>query len=493
LEHGFGLGSNGIYVQDTARDDAARMVFEFGGSVGNSIDTPTRAGNMDFHGTRMYMANMYATSRGGRYPRLPYLNIYDISQLNFYSGASILGNVSGSGNLTLSGNVAFGNAVFNGLTMNGNINMSGNAISNCTLLDMCAGIISNVQAVSTFTVDANSVTSFELTTSNIYLDPTGGGTTINVLAPTRFIQGVSGGGIATDSIGIVQTGRTVIDISGGFHFVNSTVSGSYITGGTGGTDISGGLAVTGNFSVTGSVPGLSLSGDLNLGGNSITNCSNISTTRISNLGFINSATGINVSAAIVDFLGVVSTDTLYVASNAELNTIIGTPTLSGVDLNFNGRTGTNVVSPISASNVANKDYVDKSNPVSFVENTIPVNIFTTSAAPVLVASGTIALPATSRIWVLSTTTYDHTGSGSADHIISSYLVINSVIYGTTRSSIPARFSPTIPSSTNVVLQQVVPTALAAGTYSFAVYAYANVSNADLTADHTDMTATAGLI
>ena len=558
LEHGFIGLSNGIYVQDTARDDAARMIFEFGGSVGNSIDTPTRSGNMDFHGTRFYVGNMYASARGNRYPRLPYLNIYDISQLSFYSGASIRGDISGSGNLTLSGNVIFSNATFNGLTMNGNINMSGNAISNCTLLDMCAGFISNVQVITSVNARIDNVAAFTLYTSNILLNPDSGGTAINVYAPTRFSVGVSGGGIFTDSIGIVQTGRTEIDVSGGFHFVNSSVSGSYITGGTGGTEISGGLAITGAVSVSSgnlnmggnsitncsnitvgritdlnfitSTTGINISanivgfnGDiavsatadvsdlyvhnnsrlntitgtptlvgtnLAMGGNSITNCSNITVGRITNLDFITSTTGINVSAAIVDFLGDVASKTLYVASNADLNTIIGTPTLSGVDLNFNGRTGTNVISPILPSNVANKDYVDKHNPVTYTEATTPINVFSTT--PVALASATIVLTATSRIWAVATTTYDNVGSGSADYIVSSFLVINGVTYGTTRTSIPARFSPSVPSSTSVVVQAVIPTALGPGSYVATIYASANVANTDLTADHSDLVTTGGL-
>ena len=518
LEHGFGVGSNGIYVQDTARDDAARMVFEFGGSIGNSIDTPTRAGNMDFYGTRMYMANIYATSRGGRFPRLPYLNIYDISSLNFYSGASIVGNVSGSRNLTFNGNVAFSNAIFNGLTMNGNLNMSGNIISNVGALwsvssgmtisggltianadiDMSQNSISNCRALLTHGVDAYVVTSQELYVTNMYLDPYAGATSINVFAPVSFKQGLSGGGITTDSIGISQVGRTAIDVSGAFHFVNSSVSGSYITGGPLGTSISGGLAVTGNVSISGSVAGLSLSGNLNMGGNSITNCSNITTGRITDLAFVTSTAGISVTAPIVGFTadigidGSVDTSGLVVHHDTQLNTITGTPTLVGVDLNFNGRTGTNVPIPVSGSNIANKAYVDSHNPISFAETGSPVNVYTTAGTPVVIATATIVLNAASRVWINSATTYDNTGAGSSDYIVSTYIVFNGSNYNITNTSIPARFSPTVPSSTNVSVQ-AVSTIVPAGSYTASVYAYANAANTDLTAAHTDLVLTGGFL
>jgi hypothetical protein len=126
LEHGFGVGSNGIYVQDTARDDAARMVFEFGGSIGNSIDNPSRAGRMEFYGTGLFVSNIAANT--GRYPRLPYLNIQDVSSMTFFSGLSSQGAslIAGpSGALTISGNVSIPSLTISGFNVTSDLNMNG--------------------------------------------------------------------------------------------------------------------------------------------------------------------------------------------------------------------------------------------------------------------------------------------------------------------------------------------------------------------------------
>ncbi len=128
------------------------------------------------------------------------------------------------------------------------------------------------------------------------------------------------------------------------------------------------------------------------------------------------------------------------------------------------------------------------NPIVFVEQTAPVAIPGTT--PVALATGTITLALDSKVWVTVNTTFDNTGGGASDYIISEYIQVGTTNYNPTRTSISARFSPTVPSATGVSVQ-IVTGVLSAGSHTITIYASANVTNTDLTADHSDVVATGG--
>ena len=111
------------------------MIFEFGGSVGNSVDTSgSDNARMQFFGTDLFVSNIGPNT--ARWPRLPYVNIQSISSLTFYSGPSGGGAsmVAGpSGALTILGNVTIPSLNVPGFVtnppLNANLNADGYDIS----------------------------------------------------------------------------------------------------------------------------------------------------------------------------------------------------------------------------------------------------------------------------------------------------------------------------------------------------------------------------
>jgi len=421
LEHGFGLGSNGIYVQDTARDDAARLVFEFGGSVGNSIDTPARAGQMAYYGTDMFIANIGPNT--SRYPQLPYLNITGVSSETFYGGASIISGPSGA--LTISGEVNIPSLTLSGFNIAGPLNMNGYNICN-------AGTIFATTLISTTVATSNTVC------RTFIPDPIYADSGFLFLGEIQVLANASHGGsaISVDLIECSTTGgHNSVTLSGYLSFASSISAGqninypSYIAQGTGGyaLQFGGSAEIFGNLDMTNhsllnvagaTLNSLTMTGNLNMNSHSIDNCVAIATTNVDLTGGASivgtGSSNINVNAAAVTFnsnvavggtlvgvnltmpgtstLGTIAVNggasivgtgssninvnaaavtfnsNVAVAGNlvgvnlsipglSTLGTIGGSPTMS-VPLNFNGQTGTNVPNPAGASNVANKQYVD---------------------------------------------------------------------------------------------------------------------------------------
>jgi len=415
LEHGFGLGSNGIYVQDTARDDAARLVFEFGGSVGNSIDTPTRAGQMAYYGTDMFIANIGPNT--SRFPQLPYLNITGVSSETFYGGASIISGPSGA--LTINGEVSIPSLTLSGFNITGDLDMNGYNISN-------ANLIKGTTLASTTVATSNTVC------RTFIPDPLYPDSGFLFLGEIQVLANPSHGGsaISVDLIECSTTGgHDAVTISGYLSFASSVSAGqninypSYIAQGTGGyaLQFGGSAEIFGNLDMTNhsllnvagaTLNALTMTGNLNMNSHSINNCVAIATTNVDLTGGATivgtGSSNINVNAAAVTFNSNVAVAgnligvNLSMPGTSTLGTIAGAPTLS-VPLNFNGQTGTNVPNPAGASNVANKQYVD-----SAAASIIPAFQVISNATPTITIAVT---PRTTFIFTAGVVTANFISAG----------------------------------------------------------------------------------
>ncbi len=116
LEHGFGLGQNGIFIQDTARNDQARLTLEFGGAVGPSVDNPGNAAKVDYHGTNLYIQTITNTFNGNRWPRTRDVFIDSVSTLKFVNGVQYIA----SNNSTINTRGSFTTDIINTSTLNTN-------------------------------------------------------------------------------------------------------------------------------------------------------------------------------------------------------------------------------------------------------------------------------------------------------------------------------------------------------------------------------------
>jgi hypothetical protein len=104
LEHGFGAGQNGIFVQNTARDNTARMIFTGGGSIANV--TLLQASNIVNPNGSVFFDGVYNPS-GGSVIVPPQ---FGRSVVDLSSGSAYLATLTG-GNLPATKN---SNAVFVG-------------------------------------------------------------------------------------------------------------------------------------------------------------------------------------------------------------------------------------------------------------------------------------------------------------------------------------------------------------------------------------------
>lgn len=426
LEHGFGLGSNGIYVQDTARDDAARMVFEFGGSIGNSIDTPGRAGRMEFYGTGLFVSNIAANT--GRYPRLPYLNIQDVSSLSFYSGpsgggASLIAGPSGA--LTISGNVTIPSLTISGFNITSDLNMNGYNISNVGTLNSTCNIVSNVVATN---ISATNLNGTNLRT--LFIQTLSYGTPIYNFANIVFSNDNVGNpvGLFTDQIGSAFT--PVVSMSGRLAFAPSVAAGqstnSTIEAGTG----SVALILGGKTQIN---------GELDLTNNVLRNV---------NAAIINALT-VNTFLLMTDspIIGCSSISTRTITG------IAGSLALNGVDLNFSNQKGTNVADPVADRDIANKQYVDAHN--ESLTSSFGVGPVTNTASNI----GTIVFPMTKAGAVHTTATVVVSNSTPNPHNVSFYIGVNSqsntyvtsTVFPNAYLTIPVQyFSDVLPPGNNLI-------------------------------------------
>jgi len=450
LEHGFGIGSNGIYVQDTARDDAARMVFEFGGSIGNSIDTPARAGRMEFYGTGLFVSNIAANT--GRYPRLPYLNIQDVSSLSFYSGpsgggASLIAGPSGA--LTISGNVNIPSLTISGFNITSDLNMNGYDISNVGTLRSTCNIVSNVVAtnISTGTLNANIL-------RTAFLRPLPDGTPIYNSANIIFANDYLGtpAGLFTDQIGSAST--PVVSLSGRLAFATTVSAGqstsSYIQAGTG----SVALILGGKTQIN---------GELDLTNNVLRNV---------NAAVINALT-VNTFLLMTDspIIGCSSISTRTITG------VAGSLALNGVDLNFSNQKGTNVADPTASNDIANKQYVDAHN--ESITSSFGVGPVTTTVSTI----GSIVFPTTQATSVITTATIVVSNSGPNPQNVSFYISVNSQSNTYVTSTVFPNAYLTIP-------VQYLSGVLAPGNNLFEVKGFADVSTG-ITTRTTNIICTAG--
>jgi hypothetical protein len=378
LEHGFGLGSNGVYVQVAARNDTARLLLEFGGSVGPSIDFPAVAAKVDYHGTNLFIQKITNTFLGNRWPRTRDIFIDSISTLQFVNGAGV--TVSANSTLSVLGTL-------------------------------------NLSTVRASTMNAYNVSTVNLYTEAIFSAPTGG--QINVF----------------DNLALSRN-LTVQQSIFGPKINTSTIFGT--GGGSPGT-----LTLdTATVNTTGNV-------------------------------FV----GNTIYSEDARFIGQTTL--------SSIQSFVGTP----VTFN-NSQTNLPNSATISSLSVSTINGIRMPNmPIEFFELTTPVNVWSVSGA--IMATQTITITSTSRIWAIAAVEYNNTGSGGGNNFfIDTWIQIGTTAYSSTRSTIPDRFTPTIPSSTNVCVQQVLAP-LPPGTYTIYVYAAASVSNVVMTCTHCDFTLTAG--
>lgn len=426
LEHGFGIGSNGIYVQDTARDDAARMVFEFGGSIGNSIDTPGRAGRMEFYGTGLFVSNIAANT--GRYPRLPYLNIQDVSSLRFYSGpsgggASLIAGPSGA--LTISGNVTIPSLTISGFNVTSDLNMNGFNISNVGTLNSTSNIVSNIVATN---LSATNLNGTNLRT--LFIQTLSYGTPIYNFANIICSNDNLGNpvGLFTDQIGSAFT--PVVSLSGRLAFAPTVSAGqstsSYIQAGGGSvalilggkTQINGELDLTNNVlrNVVAAVIGaLTINTSINMTNGPIFACSSVGTRILTGFG--------------------------------------GLLSLGGVDLDFSNQKGTNIADPTASNDVANKQYVDTHNET--ITSSFGVGPVTNVASII----GSIVFPMNQAGAVHTTATVVVSNSTPNPHNVSFYISVNSqsntyvtsTVFPNAYLTIPVQyFSGVLPPGNNLI-------------------------------------------
>lgn len=380
LEHGFGLGSNGVYVQVPARNDTARLLLEFGGSVGPSIDNPATPAKVDFHGQNLFIQNITNTFDGNRWPRTKDLFIDSISTLEFVNGSGI--TVLPLSTLSLSGSL-------------------------------------NLSSASQY-VNAYNVSSVNLYVESIFTSPGVG--QINVYDPLALSQWLT-----------VQQFITAPKVSA------STIYGT---------------------------SGATINGNLWLETPLVTATNNL---RVTNTLYSEDARfqGQTTVSSIQSFVG-----TPVTFNNSQTN-LPNNATISSLS-----------VSTINGIQMPNM-------PIEFYELTVPANVWSVSGS--LLAEQTITITSTSRIWAIAAVEYNNTGSGgSNNYFIDTYITLSLplVTYSSTRASIPDRFTPTIPSSTNVTVQQVTA-AQAPGTYTLRVYAAASATNTTMTCTHCDFTVSAG--
>jgi len=348
LEHGFGLGSNGIFVQDTARDDQARMIFEFGGSVGNSIDNPSRAGRMEYYGTSLFVSNIGPNTT--RYPRLPYLNITGVSSQNFYGGASMIAGPSGS--LTISGNVTIPSLNVPGFVTNP---LTADLVA--AGFDLCGVGIIRADGGNISVLNSTNSTITNLNVTDISPHPIGSISNITMNGEVVF-DGTYPGNIGA-RLNYIQTKlsnadpTTTLTLSGYLAFAPNPIVGnnptytSYIGPGLNGysIEIGGSAEMFGDLNLTNhnlvnvgsaSIDSLTMQGNLNMGDFSIDNVTQIATRFITgNNG------GLSLAGTSLDFGGCNATNintlnTRYIAGNGGLSLLCNT------NLDFAQNSATNV-------------------------------------------------------------------------------------------------------------------------------------------------------
>ena len=454
LEHGFGVSPGtqaGVFVQDNARNDEARLIFEFGGSVGNSIDTSSADNaRMQFFGTDLFVSNIGPNT--ARWPRLPYVNIQSVSSLTFYSGpsgggASMIAGPSGA--LTISGNVFIPSLTISGLGLNGNLNMNGYDISNVGTLRSTCNIVSNVVAtnISTGTLNANIL-------RTAFLRPLPDGTPIYNSANIIFANDYLGtpAGLFTDQIGSAST--PVVSLSGRLAFAPTVAAGqstnSTIEAGTG----SVALILGGKTQIN---------GELDLTNNVLRNV---------NAAVINALT-VNVLLNMTDgpIIGCSSIATRTITG------VAGSLALNGVDLNFSNQKGTNIADPVADTDVANKQYVDSHN--ASVSSSFGVGPVTTTVSTI----GSIVFPTTQASSVITTATIVVSNSGPNPQNVSFYISVNfqSNTYVT---------STVFPNAYLTIPVQYLSPVLAPGNNLFEVKGFADISTG-ITTRTTNIICTAG--
>jgi hypothetical protein len=487
LEHGFGLfpGQKGIFVQDTQRNDEARMIFEFGGSVGNSVDTSgSDNARMQFFGTDLFVSNIGPNT--ARWPRLPYVNIQSVSSLTFYSGpsgggASMIAGPSGA--LTISGNVTIPSLNVPGFVTNPfNANIDANGYDISAVGTLRAG---NVIVGTINTVGINAV---QLAVTDIVSGP---------LASNITMDGevVFGGtwpdlGVRTPFINPSRPGDIVktLTLSGYLAFASSPFIGndpsyaSYIGPGLNGysIEIGGSAEIFGNINLTNhdlvnvgsaTINNFTAGGTMNLNDYSIDNVNQIATRFITGNGSNPTLAGNDLDFNNQSAVNVSTINTRYIAGNGGLS-------LTNTDLDFANRKGTNIANPTANADVANKQYVDARNPANSNSNGI---VSLQLATPVAVATTTINLLQPSRIKTTGTMVVSNSADTRRAYL---YVSVDGNCNVPNASTVYANDLLTIPT-------QNLTGVLGAGSHTVRLMAYPDVSNGTLISVFADVICAAG--
>ena len=185
LEHGAGLGANGIFVQDTARDSNAKLIFTGGGTLYNA--TEVQASNIvNPLGVRFYngvfspsggsivvpavygraivdlstSSSYFATLTGGDLPTTKNSNSVFVGNMtNLSTGGATstiaIGDISGmtgqgANSVAIGTNAGLSNLGSNSICIGNNANISGGSFSNTIILNATGAALNASQASSTY-------------------------------------------------------------------------------------------------------------------------------------------------------------------------------------------------------------------------------------------------------------------------------------------------------------------------------------------------------
>jgi hypothetical protein len=233
LEHGFGVGANGIFIQDTARNDAARLLLEFGGSIGPSISSISTAAKVDYFGQNLFIQNIGPNPT--RWPLNKDVYINSVSSIGFINGTKIVA----SPNSTL--NVSSITTTITGTTVNLNtstVNIQGGLFVSKYIDALDFGISSISQfptrSAQGIYIDANIVQNGNLSTLFLTCGQIVGNNTLFYKAQTSTLQGWNAGISAQVPLTIISdviVKSTITQIGLGI-LNNATINTSTINGTT---------------------------------------------------------------------------------------------------------------------------------------------------------------------------------------------------------------------------------------------------------------------
>jgi hypothetical protein len=116
--------------------------------------------------------------------------------------------------------------------------------------------------------------------------------------------------------------------------------------------------------------------------------------------------------------------------------------------------------------------------------TLAVYTGTDASGGTLLATQPVTITQTSYLWSTATIAFSN-AANTADYHITAYLKIDGTSSNPTSANISNRFSPSIPASASITINQRSDTMRTPGTYTTSVYAYVNAGT-DVKSTHCDL-------